>query len=164
MMRPVDDGLAPESRARHDDAVKDDDETRALGMSVSNINNVLSSGAPKSVEKASAASPQGARRTSEDVRATQTTASPASRVSISGAARDRIAAEHASIATTSSSAQPFSTHAASSAVKFLSSLYGASNTSASTSAVDHRTQLQAGLGALQRTSQANEAVLNHFQS
>jgi hypothetical protein len=54
--------------------------------------------------------------------------------------------------------------ATSTALNFLSALQGASSASGQASAASRTTQLQASLGALQHTSQANQAVLSHFAS
>ena len=137
-----------------------DYEIGALNMSVSNVNNVLSGAAGKSQDKSSAVAAQATQQATQDSGSSkqQQGAGPAARVTISGAARNRVAAQSA----TTSTEQTQSAHATSTAEKFLAALQGTSSASGQTSVADRTSQLQAGLGALQRTSQTNEAVLSHF--
>ena len=149
-------------RASHEGAVDGNDETRAVDMNVSKLNSVVSGGAAKSLEKSSAVAAQATRRVSQDAGATQQTAGPATHVTISGAARSRIAAESAESTAATSAQQSNPSHATLTALNFLSALHAASSASGQTFTANRAAQLQAGLGALQRTGQANEAVLSHF--
>lgn len=130
-------------------------------MSVSNINNAISGGVAKSQANTPAVAAQSKQRASQETAAAQQATGPASRVTISDAARSRVAGESASSTAVMSSQQSSQANATATALKFLSSLNSAAG-QASTG--DRATRLQAGLGALQRTSQANEAVLSHFAS
>jgi len=134
-----------------------DYEIGALNMSVSNVNNVLSGATGKSQGKSSAVAAQATQQASQDSGSSkqQQGAGPAARVTISGDARSRVAAQSATTSTEQ-------TQSASTAQKFLAALQGASSASGQTSVADRTSQLQAGLGALQGTSQTNEAVLSHF--